>query len=74
MIHFVIEMIKLQIRHVDQTLQRRSHHMLLDGGHRVVVHFARLRVRLARLDPRLEQVLVEAVAQRAQRHVLCATQ
>lgn len=71
MIHFVIEMIKLQIRHVDQPLDGRSHHMRFDGRHRVVVHFACLSVRLAGLDPRLEQILVEAVAQRAQRHVNC---
>lgn len=71
MLHLVVQMVELQVGHVHQSTVRCADHVRFDGGHRVVVHLARLRVRLAGLDPRLEQVLVEAVTEGAQRHVHC---
>ncbi len=46
-------------------MQQLSH---LDS---VVVHLPRIAVRFVRPEPRFEQVLVETVAQCANRHVLC---
>lgn len=46
--------------------------MLDDGLHGVVIHLAGFLVLVAGLDPRLQQVLVEAVPEGAQGHVLLA--
>lgn len=71
MIHLVLQPVELQVRHVSQAAGALPHHVVHDGRHRLVVHLARLIVRLAGLQPRFEEVFVEAVAQCAQRHVFC---
>lgn len=72
MVHLVLQPVKLHVRHVRKAARACSDHVLDDGLHGVVVHLAGFLVLVARLDPRLQQVLVEAVPEGAQRHVLLA--
>lgn len=62
----MLQPVELEIRDVCQSAGTCADHLIQNGQHCLVEHLAGFLIRLAGLQPGLQQVLVVAVAQSAQ--------
>lgn len=71
MIHLILESLKFKVANVHQSCFGRLQHVLHYVKHGLVEQLSRFLIFLVALDPCLQQILVKAIAQGPDGHVIC---